>query len=219
MREDVMTALFALLTAPPLVMPFTATVTAGDVNVHNVTLPPGGSLILNMPVTGQGVAEGSVIANLDPVQLSLPAITTTPVAELTQGFQTTGRRLQFWSNVKEQPALFLVDSDEEWHEHPPTKPAIVTLETEVWLYSSAGENPDIVPAIALNEMIEAIDAQLLPSTVTASGQIRFTIPQTLGVLGVIWLGIEGRIQKTPGHIGGQGIAVIPVKIVITQAQR
>lgn len=219
MREAVMSALFALLNSSPLVMPFTATVTAGDVNLHNDVLPPGGSLILNMPLTGPGIAEGSVVANLDPVQLSLPATATTQVAQLVQGFQTTGRRLQFWEQVKAQPAMYLVDADEEWPSRQPTHPAMVTMETEVWVYSRAGQNPDVVPAIALNTMIEAIDAQILPSTVTASGQIRFSIPQTLGVVGVQWIGIEGRIQKTPGHIGGQAIAVIPIKIVFAQAQR
>lgn len=219
MREDVMTALFALLTSPPLVMPFTATVTAGDVNLHNDVLPPGGALVLNMPLTGPGIAEGTVVANLNPVQLSLPATATTPVAQLVQGFQTTARRLEFWEKVKAQPAMFLVDADEEWPSHQPTRPAMVTLETEVWVYSRAGQDPNVVPAIALNTMIEAIAAQILPSGVTASGQIRFSIPQTLGVLGVQWIGIEGRIQKTPGHVGGQAIAVIPIKIIFTQAQR
>lgn len=208
MREDVMTALFALLTAPPLVYPFTGSLTAGETIIANAdpTL-----LIQNMPITGQGVASGAVIANLDPVELSLPATQTIAAASLTQGFQTIGRRLKFWSDVKEQPAMFLVDGDEEWPHHAPNKPALFSLEAEIWLYSNAGENPDVVPAIALNTMIEAIDAQLQPS--------RFSLPQDLGVVEVLWVGIEGRITKSPGHIGGQAIATVPVKIVIAQGVR
>lgn len=208
MREDVMTALFALLTAPPLVYPFTGTLTAGETVVANAD---PSQLILNMPVCGQGVADGAMIANLDPVELSLPATQSVANAALLQGFRTTGRRLKFWNDVKDQPALFLVDSDEEWQRHDPRKPAIVTLEAEIWLYSKAGADPDAVPAIALNTMIEAIDAQLQPA--------RFSIPQTLSVLEVLWAGIEGRITKTPGHIGGQAIAVVPIKVVFAQGKR
>jgi hypothetical protein len=209
MREDLMTALFALLNSPPLVFNFTGTLTAGQTRIDNVS--DASQLILQMPVSGEGVPDGAVIANLDPVGLSLPATQTIPVAALLQGFQTTGRRLKFWEEVTAQPAMFLVDGDEEWPQRPPTKPAIITLEAEIWVYSNAGQDPDTVPSVALNTMIEAIDAQLQPG--------RFSLPQTLGVLEVVWVGIEGRILKTPGHIGGQAIAVIPVKLVFAQGVR
>lgn len=212
MREEIMTALETLLASPPLIMPFTGSLTAGDATVRNVTLPDGGSLLLNMPISGQGVADGTTVAAIDPVvQLSLPATATLPAAELLQGFRTHGRRLKFWSEVTEQPAVFVIESDEDWTRHDYHKPALVQFGVEIWIYSKAGENPDAVPSIALNTLIEAIDAQLQPE--------RFSVPQTLALLGVAWVGIEGRIEKSPGHIGGQAIARVPLKIAFAQGAR
>lgn len=213
MREEIMTALFALLTSPPLSMAFTGTLAAGDVNVRNIVMPAGGTLVVNMPVTGEGVDQNTVIANLDPVQLSKPAVETLQTAQLNQGFipSSCGRRLKFWADVKDQPALFLVGGDEAWAEREWTKPALINLECEAWVYSTAGADPDAVPEIVLNTFVELIDQQLQP--------IRFSLPPAINVVQVAWTGIEGKVVKAPGHIGGQAIAIIPIRVVFTQGVR
>jgi hypothetical protein len=68
-REVVMSALFDLLTGPPMVFGFTADTTTGDEVLANVSDASG--LMLGMPISGPGIAEHSLIVDLSPVTLRL----------------------------------------------------------------------------------------------------------------------------------------------------
>lgn len=58
----------------------------------------------------------------------------------------------------------------------------------------------------LDPLLDAVDAALAPNIVTRR--------QTLGgLVSHVW--IDGKIMKDPGDIDGDGIAVIPVKILAT----
>jgi hypothetical protein len=89
-REVVMTALFDLLTGPPMVFGFTADTTTGDEVLANVSDTTG--LMLGMPISGPGIAEHSLIVDLSPLTLSQAATGDNTAAPLTQGFQTASRR-------------------------------------------------------------------------------------------------------------------------------
>lgn len=123
----------------------------------------------------------------------------------TVGAKTFGRRLKFANDVAEQPALFLDDRGTEYPEHPTGLSPKRHLMADVWLYTTGGKNPDAVPATELNNMIDAVELALAPSLVTNT--------QTLGGL-VVHCWIEGRPEYFSGHIGGQAIAVIPVKMLV-----
>lgn len=121
------------------------------------------------------------------------------------GVKTSGRRLKFATDVSEQPALFLDDRGTEYDAHPTGLGPKRHMMADVWLYTNGGKNPDAVPATELNNMIDAIETALDPSPVTNT--------QTLGGL-VVHCWIEGRPEFYSGHLDGQAIAVIPVKILV-----
>ena len=211
-REIVMQALLAKVTGPPVAVAFAADTLQGSTQLANV--PAGAQLYKGLPVFGPGIPLGAAIADPVAQTLTLPATATANQAALTQGVQTSGRRLQHWSKVSAQPALFIDDGDEL---HPDTASGIpqkLTLEAEIWLYANGGQNPDAVPATQLNALIAAIEETLAPTAVFNGRSVQNV--QTLGLPNVEHCRIEGRLIKYSGHLGGQARAVVPVRILIPQ---
>lgn len=123
-------------------------------------------------------------------------------------FRTVGRRVPPWTEVKEQPAAFLRNVGEEWEQRTGQLPRR-TLKVQIWLYSRVGRNPDAAPAVALNNLIETVQALLAPST---PQDLQVNV-QTLGRL-VSYCRIEGEIELDPGDIDDQAKAVLPVRILL-----
>jgi hypothetical protein len=208
-RETVMSALFELLTQPPMVFAFTADTTTGDPVLANVSDATG--LMLGMPIIGPGVEEHSTLVSLSPVTLSLPATGDNTAAPLTQGFQTTSRRLAFPNEETDMPALYLLDMDEQHFPRQAGSPGTIVLECEVWLFSDAGEEPDSVPASELNTLLDAVQTAIDPPSNALGGR-----RQNLGVHGVHYCRIEGTVQKDPGHNGRIAGAIVPLRIRVGQ---
>lgn len=201
-REAVMTALFNAVVAS-VATSFNADTSVGSATLLNPTTTAG--LFLGLPVVGTGIPSGAVITNLSPLTLSLPANANGLQVSMSSGFLTTGRRLKFWSDVAAQPALFLRDGDEDL-----TYPQIVLQEqvilAELWIYANSGKDPEAVPVILLNNLLDAIQTGFAPDDPM---QQRFT----LGGL-VFWCRISGKVTKSPGDIDGQAIAIVPVEITV-----
>lgn len=201
-RESIMTALLNALAASVQVS-FTADTQANSVALSNVSSATG--LFIGLPVFGVNVPRGTVIASITPLTLSLPASSNARAVEFTTGFLTFGRRFKMWSDVTAQPALFLRDTSETL-EYPLTVMQQQTINAEVWIYSKAGENPDIAPVIALNNLLDCVQNAFTPDDPMSQ---RFT----LGGL-VHWCRMSGRIEKSPGDLDGQAIAVADVEIIV-----
>lgn len=201
-RETVMTALFNRLIAS-VQTSFTANTNRGDATLYNPSTSAG--LFVGLPVFGIGIPRGAVIETLSPLTLSLPAAANGSNVACTTGFLTFSRRLKMWGDVSAQPALFLRDADEQLVYNN-----IIlqeqTINAEVWIYSKAGENPDIAPITGLNNLLDAVQAALSPDSPMTG---RFT----LGGL-VHWCRLSGKIEKTPGDLDGQAIAVADVEITV-----
>jgi len=122
-------------------------------------------------------------------------------------FATASRRLQLWSSVpsSEKPALFLVERGDNYARASEAVPEAVTMQLEIYIYIDAGKDQSIVPASALNPLLDAIDTALAPSPLTGL--------QTLGGL-VSHCWIEGKIMKDAGDLDGDGVAVIPVRVLV-----
>ena len=121
-------------------------------------------------------------------------------------FATASRRLRLWGDVAhaEKPALFLVERGDTYARSGEGVPAAVTLEADIYIYTDAGKDLTVVPASALNPLLDAIDAALAPNALTGV--------QTLGGLAAhCW--IEGKVLKDAGDLDGDGVAVIPIKIL------
>ncbi len=129
----------------------------------------------------------------------------TPINDRTS-WALLSRRLKLWSDVAsaDQPALFVTEHGENLAYAAESLPGKTTLNVDLFVYISAGKDPDSVPARDLNVALDAIAACLAPDPVLGS--------QTLGGL-VAHCRIEGRIVKDPGDLDGQGLAFVPVKIL------
>jgi hypothetical protein len=124
------------------------------------------------------------------------------IASAVPSFITVGRRVKHWTQVPDQPALFLrrVGMLDNHNGSMPT----MTMECELWIYCNAGENPDVIPDAVLTGLEREVRAALAPDD-----QNRFTI----GGL-VYWCRIEGKSDISPGDQGPQAIARIPIRITL-----
>src|SRR5208282_1613971 len=121
-------------------------------------------------------------------------------------FNTSGRRLQLWSKVASFPALFVQSTGTHY---PPREvsglPPKRTITAELWVYTDAGKDPNANPEQALNDIIDDVEAALLPGVNSNA--------QTLGgIVSHAW--IEGEIEQFPGVLDGIAKAIIPVKILV-----
>lgn len=204
-----MTALFNLLVGA-LVTNFTGD-THATATVDNLSTTAG--LFLGLPVFGAGIPSGAVIATIgsSSITLTQPATASAAGVSFTTGFLTTSRRPQWWSEVAAQPAMFLHDGPNDTPPHNAMVFPKPILEPEIWIYSKAGENPDLAPSIALNNILDAIDTALAPKT---GPDIAIQQLSLGGLVQHCW--IEGRTLIAPGDKNGQAIAIVPLKILVPQ---
>lgn len=123
--------------------------------------------------------------------------------------KTFGRRYKLAMEVpmESQPALYLVTHRNVYKQMSP-KPEIVQLQATIIVYTCDGRDPNVVPVIALNNILDSIDAALQPTSVD------FGVNQnTLGGL-VAHCRIEGEVMVDPGDLDGQAVAQIPIRIVV-----
>ena len=207
--EPVMEALLARLVGAAAIS-FTAGATAGSAALT----APGSvaGLFPGLPVFGDGVADGCIIAAIAPdgssITLSQPMTADTVNGEtaFTTGFLTTGRRVMQWAQVSDQPALFLRRVGmRDVGEEPFT---VTTLKCEAWIYCNAGQDPDIAPDSMLTCLEQLVRASLLP-TIQDDDDGRCT----LGGL-AYWCRIEGESHINPGDQGPQAIAIIPILVTL-----
>lgn len=122
-------------------------------------------------------------------------------------FVTKSRRLRLWGEVPsgEKPAIFMYERDDNYT-NGKNYLQIVEMNVDLYIYIDAGKDQSIAPITALNPLVDAVDAALAPSRATGR--------QTLSGL-VSNCYIDGKVMKDPGDLDGDGIAVIPVKILAT----
>jgi hypothetical protein len=125
----------------------------------------------------------------------------------SDGFVTKSRRLRLWNEVGsgDKPAIFQYERGDVYSNGKNYLP-IVEMDVDLFIYIDAGRDRSIAPITALNPLIDAVDAGLRTGVINGK--------QTLGGL-VSHCWIDGKIMKDPGDIDGDGIALIPIKILAT----
>ena len=119
-------------------------------------------------------------------------------------FKTKGRRVEYWTQVADQPAIFLHHIGDNYVHAPTGIPSKVEMECQIWIYDNSGTSADAVPETNIHTLIEAVEAALVrPPGFQA---------QTLGGL-VTHCWLDGRIDIHPGDAGSQAIAVMTLKIL------
>ena len=143
-----------------------------------------------------------MIATVTPsVTLSLPATADRTASPLTQGFQTTARRLGDPNIEQDMPALYLVEGN-EIHAYRADGAAVrVELNCEVRIFTRAGDTENAIPVSTLNALIDGVERAIYSN-------LPRSFRQNLGVHGVQYCRIEGEVLKEPA------MAVVPIKIVV-----
>ena len=125
----------------------------------------------------------------------------------SSSFVTASRRLKLWTDLSaaEKPAIFQYERDDTYSNGKQYLP-IVEMNVELYVYTAPGMDSGITPVSIMNPLLDAIDAAL------ATGRVNGK--QTLGgLVSHVW--IDGKVMKDPGDIDGDGLAMIPIKILAT----
>lgn len=204
-REPIMQALMSLL-ASAIATNFTGSTSYGSAVVTGITSTTG--LFVGMPVSSTRTPAGATIASIDSTsQVTLSADATSAGANVafTTGFRTVSRRLKLWGDVAAQPALFVRNADDDVANRPHRMPRRLTLNVEAWVYNKSGPSEADAPSVLQNYLLDALCDVLEP---TAGNEV-----VTLGGL-VHNCWIEGNIERHPGDLDGQAIAIIPIRILL-----
>ena len=126
-----------------------------------------------------------------------------------RGFLTKSRRVLTFDQCNDQPAFFQVEGDED-PQQVTGMPYKWTLDATWMVYQNMGRDPEAVPASENNLILDALTGTLGPQLLPG---VEFTDRCTLGGL-VYNVRIEGRITKYAGDLDGQGIVVVPLKILV-----
>lgn len=210
MKTDIEPVLAGLLSyvAAKVKRQFTGDTSEGSADISNVSNFTG--LFVGIGMFGPGIPKGAVIDTMDAgagtITLSVQAEADGTGATFTGGFQTTGRRLKYWKDVEDQPALYLRHTADQDDFPDDGQLSLTTLEAEWWIYSRAGEDPNASPDTALNNLVRAVREAMQPDD---SFQYRFTIGGLCH-----WCRIEGRSEYDDGTLDKQSKAVLPVKITL-----
>ena len=119
------------------------------------------------------------------------------------------RRLKLWSDVPPsmRPACFLIEGGAETYDHPETAKPKRSLDVRLFIYVDA-RDPDAIGAAQLNAIMDALDAGLAPAgSDNARGR------NTLGGA-AHRCGIQGKPLKDPGDLDGDGLLVVPIRLVL-----
>ena len=123
-------------------------------------------------------------------------------------FKIASRRLRIWNQISppDKPCLFMRQK-EDTYDQQRSRPSKITLNVEIYIYTDAGLDPNTIPATQMNTILDDIDTALSPDNLVDH-------VQTLGGL-VSHCWIDGPILTDTGELDGDGIAVIPIKILTT----
>jgi len=125
-------------------------------------------------------------------------------------FAATSRRFVHWDQVNEtqMPFLTLLKTGEVRGRQAEGLPTL-TINAHVFIYLSAGMDPEDVPDTAMNALLDALDAAVVPSGADALNGNK----QTLGGL-VSHCYPLGPAFVDTGDIDGKAVAAIPFQILI-----
>lgn len=119
-------------------------------------------------------------------------------------FAYTGRRVKTFADLPAQPALCQAEHD-EGHVQDISMPGMRTWRASWFIYQDVGKNPNAVPAIENNLILDAIDAALPGDTEEWAA---------LGGLAYSCMIDRKNIFKDPGDLDGMGLIIVPIAIIV-----
>lgn len=120
------------------------------------------------------------------------------------GFADTGRKVIHWGDCANFPALYMEQGAETVTKSGRGLPCTYTMSAEIYLYARNESNG--TPAVQINGLLDTVTAVFAPDLIDGM--------QTLGGL-VTDAWIEGAIARDEGVLGDIGVAIVPIKILVT----
>lgn len=205
------------------VLNFTGQATANSATILMPSSVTG--LFAGVPVAGIGTPAQTTIAAVaddgSSITLSQPMTADTVDGDtaFVAGFVQTGPRSKRWNMVAEQPAMFLrrvgVHDDELGDGLIRT-----AIDFEAWVYSNAGQDPDVDPDVTLSALEQLVRNALNPALYPFDeDEGRFTLATALRNLNlnpqaVYWCRVTGHSPIFTGDQGSQAIARIPIRVTL-----
>lgn len=137
------------------------------------------------------------------------AVALFSLLQTVPGFASWSRRPQLWDKVANFPALFMGNPAENYqYDHGNASPPVVTIDFDIFIYISVGQDPNVIPDTLMNTLLDSIEVVMTP--LPSAGYA-----QTLGgIVHHAW--IEGPINRAPGYIDGRGLALLTIKVLVPQ---
>lgn len=119
----------------------------------------------------------------------------------------TSRRLVTWDQAISKPALYISEASESYvYQSENLQKRSISPMIFVYVDRGLDTSNGVIPAVQLNDIMDAIDLALAPDN-ALTGRC------TLGGL-VEHCYISGEVPKVPGDLDGEGMAVIPINILV-----
>ena len=127
------------------------------------------------------------------------------------GLVTKSRRPRYWTDVpaEEQPALFMGAGEQHPKNDSSGLPVSWTLNAQLFLYARSTD-PAVPPSVVLNGYLDQLEALLAPANPGAPWPAGF---QSLGGL-VKHVWISGPVVTSGDVLGDQGVAIVPLEILV-----
>lgn len=141
--------------------------------------------------------------NREAIQVALFNLLST-----VSGVVTITRRTKLWAdfNPPQKPCICISMRDNDYKRESEACPSVITMEADIFIYTTNSDADGVVPATQMNALLDAIDVAMRPDNM---------------VMGLLTLGglvshcwIEGRNIVENGDLDGDGIAVISIKMIV-----
>lgn len=126
-------------------------------------------------------------------------------------FATIGHRLTDPTTIGDgnYPALFLIKPNERTERASGSMPAKRIMECYACIYTNVGDDPNAIPADAIDDLLDAIDIALAPGPADQGRGGR----QTLGGLVENCI-VDGNIDIGPNDVLAKGQAIVPITVTL-----
>lgn len=127
------------------------------------------------------------------------------------GLVVKSRKPRYWEDVlsSEKPALFLAGGDQEPKNDASGAPVTWTLRATAYLYVES-QDPDLPPSAVINVYLDRLEILLAPPCPGAPWPAGFC--SLGGLVRHVW--IDGEIVTSGDLLGDQGIAIVPLSMLV-----